>query len=107
MSKWLKPYLPELHPELDRAIHTGVIRILKVWMIAIPALAIVTLIFNFFDTSLQALQIRLLLLIAVAFLYNIVNLRLLQRSEPGTWQSRTLQLSGLVYPLLTPLILGA
>ncbi|MCB1140215.1 MAG: hypothetical protein KDK23_15770 [Leptospiraceae bacterium] len=94
-----------LQSELDQAIYSGVVRILRLWMIAIPALGLVTWVFQLFDESLKPLQHRLLLLIAGAFVFNAINLLLLQRSRPGQWSARLLQALGLVYPLVTPVLL--
>ena len=105
MQDWLKAYLPEIHPELDRAIYSGVLRVLKLWMIAIPLFAIVTLIFHYFNDIPSDFLIGLMLFLAVTFLFNIVDWAILKRCKPGEMIARTIQAFGLAYPIFCPVFL--
>ena len=105
MQHWLKTYLPEIHPELDRAIYSGVLRVLKLWMIAIPLFAVLTLIFHYFNDIPQDFLLGLMLFLAVTFFFNILDWTILKRCKPGQITARTLQAVGLAYPIFCPLFL--
>tara|TARA_Y100001937_G_scaffold61180_1_gene83694 strand:+ start:90486 stop:91793 length:1308 start_codon:yes stop_codon:yes gene_type:complete len=105
MQDWLKSYLPEIHPELDRAIHSGVLRILKLWMVAIPLFALVTLVFHYFNDIPLEFLAGLMIFLAVTFVFNVADWAILKRCKPGEVTARTIQAVGLAYPILCPLFL--
>ncbi|MCB1168143.1 MAG: hypothetical protein KDK33_18440, partial [Leptospiraceae bacterium] len=105
MQDWLKSYIPEIHPELDRAIYSGVLRVLRLWMVAIPCFTAVTVIFYLFDDVPRDFFYGLILFLSVTFLFNLADYAILIRCKPGENWARIIQAGGLAYPILCPLFL--
>ncbi|MCB1170999.1 MAG: adenylate/guanylate cyclase domain-containing protein [Leptospiraceae bacterium] len=105
MQDWLKAYMPEIHPELDRAIYSGVLRVLRLWMVAIPSFTMVTVVFYLFDDVPRDFFHGLLLFLILTFVFNIVDYAILIRCKPGQTWARIIQAGGLAYPILCPIFL--
>lgn len=105
MHQWLRGYMPEIHPEMDRAIYSGVLRLLRLWMAAIPLLALVSVLFYVLNDVPEDFFLGLMLFLLVTLLFNIADYSVLKRCKPGESWARLIQAGGLAYPLLCPLIL--